>query len=391
MRIAINTVSTKTHSGGALQIARNFLLATLGDTTSGVEWIYFTSADVDEALGADFTARGRESYHVLPTQPDFLGSYRQVARRLSELERRLKPDLIYSISSPSYMSFSTPEVMRFSNPWVTHPTPEAWSTLTPAMKLRTRLYCWLQKMMLRRASAFVVQSPTVKAGLTRVTGIDSERVRVVPNVLPLAFSKIDTSGLEHVSPDGCAHVVSVSAAVPHKNIDIIPDVARLLRDSHCISNVKFHVTLPAGSPIWAAVDAKARANGVAGSIINHGRLSQAQLAEIYKYCTVCFLPTLLEVFSASPLEAMHFGLGIVATDYSFNSDVIADAGLYYKPMDAAGAASQIARLLSDPALALELRRKGSARLALYSDYSKHYDAIVDFLKLCGRASSGSGG
>ena len=48
MRIIINTVSTKKHSGGAYQIAYNFLMKTMEHQEE--EWIYVVSKDLDEIM-----------------------------------------------------------------------------------------------------------------------------------------------------------------------------------------------------------------------------------------------------------------------------------------------------------------------------------------------------
>ena len=113
--------------------------------------------------------------------------------------------------------------------------------------------------------------------------------------------------------------------------------------------------------------------------VNHGRLSQKELGEMYRRCHFSFLPTLLEVFSASTIESMYFNLPIVATDFQFNKEVLADSCLYYKPKNAAEAASQLIELISNTKLQEELKLKMQARLALYGDYDAHFNAIKDFL------------
>ena len=75
-------------------------------------------------------------YFVFPTQPDFLGTYKKVKFQLREIEAKIQPDLVYSITAPSYFKFHAPEVMRFTNPWVTHPNKFAWSILSLKEKIQ---------------------------------------------------------------------------------------------------------------------------------------------------------------------------------------------------------------------------------------------------------------
>ena len=116
------------------------------------------------------------------------------------------------------------------------------------------------------------------------------------------------------------------------------------------------------------------------NVVNHGRISQAELAEMYRHCAFCYLPTLLEVFSASTVEAMFFDLKIVATDFAFNREVLGDACLYYEPMNAVDAAKQFSKLIGDKDLQATFSKKMKKQLGKYDNYDKHFDAIVDFLK-----------
>lgn len=383
MRIAINTISTKKGSGGAYQIAYNFLMETLRKQ-DGVEWYFITSTDVDELVGDMFIELRGIRYFVFPTQPDFLGSYRQVKKELAQWEKDYSPDVIYTISSPCYFTFKTPEVMRFANAWVTNPNKESWSIMPWKDWIRMRLYRINQFRLLRKGRYFITQSETVKQGLLRITGLPSERIAVVPNVLPKVFQE---AVVEKVIDKDWIDIVCAAAPVPHKNLDIIPDVLRFLRDKHNLRNIRFHLTIPEGNAVLEKIRLDCDSLGLSDCIVNHGRCTQQQLVDVYNRCSYCFLPTLLETFSASSLEAMHFNLFIVATDFSFNREVIFDAGLYFKPMDAKDAAEKLFSLYENKELQERLLSRMKERILLFNDYFRHFQAITDFLQKCSREQS----
>lgn len=382
MRLVVNTVSTKKGSGGALQIAYNFLLGTL-KYTSDIDWYYLTSSDVDELVGHYFESLRDIRYFVFPTQPDFLGSYMSVKKALRTWEEKYKPDVIYSISSPCYFSFKTPEVMRFANAWVTNPNALAWKSMPGLKRIKMYMYRCVQKRLLRRAKFIITQSETVRKGLLVITHLPEDQIAVVPNVLPHVFSGAVVN--RETDPEWI-DIVCAAAPVPHKNLDLIPDVLRYLRDEHNINNVRFHLTLPEGHSLYKTIERRSSAMEFKNRIINHGRCTQLRLIEVYNKCSMCFLPTLLETFSASSLEAMYFGHLIVATDFSFNREVIADAGLYYKPGNAKDAASQIASLLVNEELQKQLQGKMKKRIGLFVSYYQHFHGIVAFIKECVRLS-----
>lgn len=380
MKILLNTISTKKHSGGAYQIAYNFLEKTMEHQE--VEWVYVVSQDLDEIMPESLKAKS--NYYVFPTQPDFSHSYKQVKRQLAELENRIKPDVVYSITAPSYFIFRAPEVMRFTNPWVTHPNKYSWAVLPVLERLKKRLYCWNQRRMMRKTKYFVTQSETTRQGIIRITGTAPENVVVVKNVLPQVFKSLPKTPKPQ---DGSwIDIACVGAPVPHKNFDILPEVLKELTMLG-VDNVRFRVTIPQGNTLLKEFEEQLKGNGLEGRIISHGRCSQIELAEMYRQCQLCFLPTLLEVFSASTLEAMYFRLPVVATDFDFNTEVMSDSCLYYEPMNAKSAAEQIKKYVESETLREEMRNKMDKRLELFCDYGKHFNDILAFLLKVGAVNN----
>ena len=373
MKILVNTISTKLISGGAFQISQNFLLKSLEHKE--IEWYYITSQDLDKVIGDKFDNINGKSYFVFPTQPDFRGSYKRVKKEIAKLEEIIRPDVVYSITAPCYFTFKTKEVMRFTNPWVTHPNKYSWSTYSLAERVKQCLYCLNQKRLMKAAYAFITQTETTRQGIIRITGKSKDRVCVVNNVLPMVFKDMENTP---IIEDKWINVACIGNPVPHKNFDILPKVLYELKVMG-IENIRFHTTIPVDHPLKNKMEEQLGKLGMINNLENHGRLSQKELGAIYQRCQLCFLPTLLEVFSASIVEAMYFNLPIVATDFSFNSEILADSCLYYAPKNAKEAAKQIAKLVLDKELQEDLKEKMQIQLAKYGDYDKHFNTIENFL------------
>ena len=373
MRILVNTVSTKKISGGAFQISQNFLLKTLEHRD--VEWYYITSQDLDDVIGEQFNNIRGKRYFSLPTQPDFKHTYAKVKKQIKLLEQQIKPDVVYSITAPSYFTFEATEVMRFTNPLVTHPNKYSKSTQTWIERIRTWLYCKNQVRLMKKAHFFITQTETTKQGILRITGLPENHVCVVNNVLPSVFKQMDNTPIVE---DDFINIACVGNPVPHKNFDILPDVLIELKRLG-IENVRFHTTIPFDHPLNNKLKKHLNELGMMKNWKNYGRISQKELGAMYQRCQLCYLPTLLEVFSASTVEAMYFNLPIVATNFSFNTEVLADSSLYYEPKNAKAAAQQLAKLIEDKALQEEMKEKMKIQLAKYGDYDKHFNAIKAFL------------
>lgn len=377
MKILINVVNAR-NIGGGFQVVFNFILKTQEYTRSDVEWYYAVSERLDGFLKDDFKVNVQEGhYFVYPDQPDFKGTYWHVKRELMELEDRINPDVVFSPLSPGYFFFKHKEVMRFANAWSTNATSYAWKTLPIRAKMRTKIYNIMQRTLLRKAKYIITQTETVRGGLLRVTGLPGNRVFVVPNVLPAVFQDIDPTPLE--ADANWIDVAAVGGQMPHKNLEIIPEVLLVLKEKYQLTNLRFHTTLPAGSGVWWRIENGLKQYGLSENVVNHGNMRLVDLANLYRHCRFCFLPTVLETFSASTIEAMYFDLKTVASNLSFNTEVMQDACLYFEPMNAESAAEKLAQVIGDKALQEELSGKMKERLKNYTDFRKYYNDTVDFL------------
>lgn len=380
MRILINVVNAR-NVGGGLQVVYNFLIGTQRIFRPDVEWYYAVSECLDtKYLDDTFKKKANGRYYVYPNQPDFFHTYITVQKNLRQLEDNIKPDVIYTILGPCYNFFKGLEVIRFVHPWVVTSNPYAWSTLPFKTKLRMKLHIKLLKMLVRRIPYIVTQTEAVKQGLIRDLKINPDNIRVVNNVLPAIYATLDNSPLPSNSPWVDIPVVGGGE---HKNLDIIPYVLKELEDSYGITNYRFHITLPQSSSVLPIIEKKIKEFGLEQRIVNHGNLKQEELALLYRKCKISFLPSVLEVFSASTIEAMYFHLPTVATDLFFNTEVFADACLYYTPMDYKEAAKQIVRAVTDDDLRCVLLEKMKTRLAQFSSFDKYFNDTVDFLVAIG--------
>ncbi|KAB8330865.1 glycosyltransferase family 4 protein, partial [Scytonema tolypothrichoides VB-61278] len=87
---------------------------------------------------------------------------------------------------------------------------------------------------------------------------------------------------------------------------------------------------------------------------------------LYRACTLFAFPSRYEGFGLPPLEAMACGAPVVVSDASSLPEVVGGAALRVAPDDVVGWAAAISRLLGDPALRADLRRRGFAQAARFS-------------------------
>jgi glycosyltransferase involved in cell wall biosynthesis len=225
--------------------------------------------------------------------------------------------------------------------------------------------------------------------LARIVGIPDDRVAVIPNAYSEVFSGA-AAVPPGVPPDGVIRVLTIANPYPHKNLPIIPSIAKALEALAPEREFRFIVTLPEGGEevmrFWRAVDRL----GVRDMIENVGRLRLDECPAWYSKASIVLLPTLLETFSATYPEAMKMGRPIVTPDLDFAHDICADAAIFYPPLSARKAAEAIRQLVADPDLYRTMVERGYEQLKRFPSPEQKYEMQLAWLEQVARAGGDTG-
>jgi glycosyltransferase involved in cell wall biosynthesis len=312
---------------------------------------------------------------------------RRTIRALRNLESRLRPDVVFTLLGPAYMSFRSPHLMGFAVPWITHPNQDAWRTLSNPLR-RAWNWAWLARATywVRFANRWVLETAVAANGLARVLGVEPARCHVVPNICGEQYYRAAREGVEadgrmakrHASD---VNVLVFSAWYPHKNLELVPLVAAEVRKRDPNRSYRFFLTFETTSPPWRRIERQAKRLGVEGDLVNLGTVMVADGPRLYQAADILFLPTLLESFTATYPEAMCLHRPIVTTDLPFARDICGDAAMYFPPNDAATAAEKIVGLVAGEAFRADLVMRGERRLATSKTSEEIYRMVVGALEV----------
>jgi glycosyltransferase involved in cell wall biosynthesis len=216
-----------------------------------------------------------------------------------------------------------------------------------------------------RATAIISDSEYSKREIVARLGVSAAKVSVVPVALGAEFKPASLTAAARAryaltSP----YVLYVGNFNPHKNI------ARLIRGFALLPG-------PVRSRHWLVLaggygDGRpelarlAESLGLTDRVIFAGRVEDADLPALYAEAAVYVTPSLEEGFGSTVLEAMACGAPVVTSNRAALPEVVGDAGLLFDAEHEREIASVLARVLSDPALADDLRRRSLARAGLYT-------------------------
>lgn len=111
-----------------------------------------------------------------------------------------------------------------------------------------------------------------------------------------------------------------------------------------------------------------------------GYVDDKTLVSMYKGATVFAYPSLNEGFGYPPLEAMRFGVPVIASPITSISEICGDAALYFNPFDYKELKGRLLRLLLDENTRSEYSRHGLNRFEIISKkQQKDLTRLVDFI------------
>lgn len=244
--------------------------------------------------------------------------------------------------------------------------------------LKDRLRLWAVKRRVKKCleSTDIVfcQTPVMQKRFSETMGFSIDKIKRMPNAVSEFSKQISVPPVPKVLEDNrqMFNMFFLAKYMPHKNMEVLIDLFSSyhneLKDVRCIITIMKEQNKKA-----AILLDKIEKYGLAKQIFNVGRLRQEELAGYFCHSNAFFFPTLLESFSGTYLEAMHFGLPILTSDLDFARYVCDDAALYFDPWDPADIVNKIIQLKSSPSLQSALKENGAKRI---SAFFKSWEEIV---------------
>ena len=141
-----------------------------------------------------------------------------------------------------------------ADPWVTHSNLIAFRKLGPVAGLKTFALMLWKAYWWKAVDFWWTEAPVARDGLVKRMGCASEKIFIIPNTTGPQFD-----GKEYrpeFPADKRVEILCLSAYYPHKNLEIIPDVALEISKLDPDLDFRFTVTLPEDWPRGAGIFAQ---------------------------------------------------------------------------------------------------------------------------------------
>ena len=219
-----------------------------------------------------------------------------------------------------------------------------------------------------RSHRILTVSEASKRDILRFFPVPPEKVVVVHNAIDERFSREprpeDVERVRERFQLQQRFVLYVGNIKPHKNLErLIEAFHNLRRGDH--DDLKLLII---GDQIskYPGLRRAVHLHKLHKHVRFLGYLPDETLAILYRLASVFVFPSLYEGFGLPPLEAMASGTPVVTSNVSSLPEVTGDAAVLVDPYDVGAIESGIRRVLTEPALAAEMRRKGLLRAREFS-------------------------
>ena len=293
-------------------------------------------------------------------------------------------EVVFTVFGPLYTIARIPNhVVGFARPHLIYPpwlyTSRRFSLLALSLFLRNIFLVFF----FLNSSVFVVEANHIADRLRKVPFLGGKPIRVVSNTFDSLYLHYATNR-EALPPrqdvlgffpglrrSAALRFGIVSRSYPHKNLVILSDVARILRRLYSI-DCEICVTLRDDE--WLAMPRDFRA-----AISNVGELSPSCGPYFYSVLDGMIFPSLLECFSASPLEAMAMSVPVFASRLPFVEECYGDNVYYFDPRDPMSIASSIVDYLSLPEFLVSHKKRQALEFSLRQPPSR--DRCLSYMEI----------
>jgi glycosyltransferase involved in cell wall biosynthesis len=344
--------------GGGIQVALSFLNYFNSNFPPNDVFYFILSTPVYKQFSNLYI--DRKNIFIIDTNYMTIIPWAKSRIKIRRLIKKIDPDSIFTLFGPSFWGEGNNHTVGFANAWIVSPDTIAYDELPFFYRYKFKFKNFiLGKLLYSKRRKYITETNDIRNKFVQLFNADPDQISVVPNSLPFMYSQENFTfemPLAYELYPKTFKFVTIAENYPHKNIKIIESVGHLLYLSG--HRFIFFVTMTESDYEKKSVKFKSVTH-------NLGRLKVADCPSYYFYADVMFLPTLLECFSVSYLEAMYCGTVIATSNLSFSREVCGDAAIFFDAKSPTDIYEKLSRLINNPNVMRELSSKSKKQLDMH--------------------------
>lgn len=367
---------TTNNVGGGMKNSALFIMETLKNEEVSIKWVYAVSEGVADILTSKNIVLDSR-FSVFEISP---AKCKTTRKEILQLSKTSKANLVYTMAGPAYVDFGIKHIQGLSNAYFTHATFNDLMFLNSYIeRLKSIIFSKIRVYYAKRADYFIFQTNVAKNEFCKKASISKSKAFVIPNSydseMKNKIEQIYTSEQIEINKKKLT-IFCPGAAYPHKGFQLIPKIARDMKKT-ATDNFKFILTLPE-SKLLDKIKILLKKYDIEDYVENIGAYKYKDINLLYDRYDIVFVPSLLETFSSTYLEAIVAGKPLVVVNKEFAKEVCEDYAIYVNPFDSASTAVSILDVLNtNNPVNQTIRNKV---LKKYGDQNFRFNEIANILK-----------
>jgi len=246
---------------------------------------------------------------------------------LPKLIKKLNVDIVFNLADIPIKT-DIKQVFLFDWSYAVYPESKVWKMMDIKSFIQRKIKLYFFKKNLKYIDKMIAQNNAMKIRLEKIYNL--KNIDVVPNAISL--DNLDGGEYKNFNlPDGIK-LLYLTVYYPHKNLEIFIPLAKLIRKQNL--NFKIIVTISESQHKKAKEFLEnVIKESLDNIIINIGPVEMKNVPSLYKQCDGLLMPTLLESFSGTYVEAMYHKRPIFTSNFDFAKVVCKDVAFYFNPFD----------------------------------------------------------
>lgn len=320
--ILINFMTSNT--GGVVNFKRS-VLREFNNIVEGGTDQYFVLLDDSEARHNKHLKNLRfiQGYNAPQNLVDKVKFYEVTADRITQ---NYDIDVILNFGDiPAKVDCT--QIMYFDWPYAVYNDRSLWSRMNFKeflSKYLKRLYFW---RVVSRCKLIIAQTQTMKDRLL------AKNSNLDINIVDVGYDELEAQTCEITTPPKqIKSLIYPTLAYPHKNVEILIDVASKLQGLS--RNILFILTFDGSEGSREKLfRAKVEKLGLESFFKFCGRLEREQLVKAIQNSDGMVMPTLIETYGLPYIECQIFNKVMFTSDRDFARELCGESAIYFDPLD----------------------------------------------------------
>ncbi len=266
------------------------------------------------------------------------------------------------------------QVMLFDWPYGLYPKTVAWNLMDKKDLIKRRVKLFFVKFLINNVDIFVTQNSVMKKRLQEIYSF--QRVEIIPNATSL--DNLNNKGyVRNFNFKNKINLLYLTYYYSHKNIEIFVPLAKEIIKQKLDIGIVITISPNQGEKAKDLLK-KINDENLSSVIYNLGPVEMRDVPSLYKQTDGLLMPTLLETFSGTYVEAMYHKKPIFTSDLDFARNICKESAFYFDPFNHL----EILEVLKNSFIDKEiLHKKVASASKVLESYPSWQQAFYDYMKL----------